>query len=366
MMKQSLFAISGTLGVHRLFSFLNRDRPTVLAFHGVTSEPPGHLCNYDGLHLYRPIFERLMAFIAARYQPVALSRVVDWLEGRGTLPNRAVVVTFDDGYRNVFTQAAPVLKALGIPATLFVATDFVHGGKMLWNDRLLGALFLSREPRLAIEWSGGALDLSLDSDADKIAADRLVLAVCKSVPDDDRLALLARIIECLGVDEARLASAWADFAPVSLDEMTRLPDFGIEVGSHTCSHAIVRRMTSEQMTRELRESKRLLEASMGRPCEQFSYPNGSPSDFDARTRQQVIDAGYRCAVTTIKTAVTPGQDPFEIPRCVLTHNRITLPEFAAEVSGFPRFVRGVKSHIVGRSTPVQGGSWSSPGGTEAA
>jgi peptidoglycan/xylan/chitin deacetylase (PgdA/CDA1 family) len=352
-MKQSLLALSDTLGVHRLFSFLNRDRPT------------GHLCNYDGLHLYRPIFERLMRFIATRYHPVALSRVVDWLEGHGTLPNRALVVTFDDGYRNVFTQAAPVLQALGIPATLFVATDFVHGGKMLWNDRLLGALFLTREPRLAIEWTGGTLDLPLGNNADKIAANRMVLAVCKSLPDDERLALLARIVERLDVDERRLASVWADYAPISLDEMKRLPDFGVEVGSHTQSHAIVRRMTAEQMARELGESKRLLESSMGRPCEQFSYPNGGPSDFDARTRQRVIDAGYRCAVTTIKTAVTPGQDPFEIPRCVLTHNRITLPEFAAEVSGFPRFVRGVKGRVAGRDARPQDGSWGSAGGNEA-
>lgn len=365
-MKQAIFAISGTLGVHRLFSFLNRDRPTVLAFHGVTAEAPGHLCNHDGLHLYTPIFERLMTFIAARYQTVPLARVVDWLEGRGTVPSRAVVVTFDDGYRNVLTQAAPILKALGIPATFFVATDFVHGGKMLWTDRLLSALFLTRVSRLPIEWSGGALDLPLQSDADKMAADRSLLAVCKSLPDDERLALLARIIERLEVDESRLASAWADHAPVSPDELKHLPDYGIEVGSHTCSHAIVKRMTTEQMRHELRESKRLVETSVGRPCEQFSYPNGSAADFDARTRQQVIDAGYRCAVTTIKTVVTPGRDPFEIPRCVLTHNRITLPEFAAEVSGFPRFVRGVKGRVTGRGAPLQGGSWSSQGGNEVA
>jgi peptidoglycan/xylan/chitin deacetylase (PgdA/CDA1 family) len=365
-LKQSIFAISEAFGVHRVFSFLNRDRPTVLAFHGVTAEPPGHLCNYDGLHLHRPIFERLMTFIAARYQTVPLSRVVDWLEGREALPQRAVVVTFDDGYRNVFTQAAPVLKSLGIPATLFVATDFVQGGAMLWNDRLLAALFLTREPRLSIEWSGGTLDIPLGGDADKMAADRAVLAVCKSLPDDERLALLDRVIQRLDVDDTRLAGAWADYAPATPDELKRLPDFGVEVGSHTCTHAIVTRMTDEQMTRELHASKRLIESATGRPCEHFSYPNGGPADFDARTRRHVIDAGYRCAVTTIKTAVTPGQDPFEIPRCVLTHNRITVPEFAAEVSGFPRFVRGVKARVTGRAAPVPGGSWRSQGGNEAA
>jgi peptidoglycan/xylan/chitin deacetylase (PgdA/CDA1 family) len=364
-LKQTIFSISGAVGVDRLFAFLNRNRPVVLVFHGVTAEAPGHVCNHEGLHLHLSIFERLMAFIASRYHAVPLSRVVDWLDGSATLPERAVVVTFDDGYRNVLTQAGPVLKRLQIPATLFVATDFVFGGEMLWTDRLLSALYLTREARLDVDTPSGALTLPLQTDGDKIAADRRVLAVCKALPDDARVALLDRVVEVLRVDEARLATAWSDHAPISPEELKQLPAFGIDMGSHTCSHAIVARMSEAQMRRELTESKRLIEAATGRACEHFSYPNGSPADFNAQTRQHVLEAGYRCAVTTIKTAVSPSQDPFEIPRCTLTHNRITLPEFAAEVSGFPRFLRGVKGRVVGRAG-VEGGSWRASAGSEVA
>ncbi len=355
-MKEAIFSISGALGVDRLFAFLNRNRPVVLVFHGVTAEAPGHLCNHEGLHLHRLIFERLMTFIASRYHAVSLSRVVDWLEGRGTLPDRAVVITFDDGYRDVLTEAGPVLKRLGIPATLFVATDFVFHGEMLWPDRLSSALYLTREPRLVIESPRGTLDLPLGREAEKIVAEGRLLAVLKSLSDSERIALLDRVVERLGVDETRLATAWPDFAPLSPNELARLPEFGIEVGSHSCSHAIVARMGEAQVARELAESKRLIEAAVGRGCEHFSYPNGGPADYDARTRRHVIGAGYRSAVTTIKTAVTPAQDPFEIPRCVLTHNRITLSEFASEVSGLPRFLRGVRGRLTGRSAP-EGGSW---------
>jgi peptidoglycan/xylan/chitin deacetylase (PgdA/CDA1 family) len=344
-LKQTIFSISGALGVDRLFAFVNRSRPVVLVFHGVTAEAPGHLCNHEGLHLHLPIFERLMRFVATRYQAVSLARVVDWLEGRATLPERSVAVTFDDGYRNVLTQAGPVVKRLGIPATLFVATDFVFGGEMLWTDRLLSALYLTREPRLDVDTPNGPFDLPLGSDADKIVADRRLLAICKSLPDDERTALLDRIVERLHVDEGRLPTAWPDHAPIAPDELKQLHTLGIDVGSHTCSHAIVTRMSAEQQSRELAESKRLIEASTGGACEHFSYPNGGPTDFDAQSRQRVIEAGYRSAVTTIKMAVSASQDPFEIPRCTLTHNRITMAEFAAEVSGFPRFLRGVKGRV---------------------
>jgi peptidoglycan/xylan/chitin deacetylase (PgdA/CDA1 family) len=362
-LKQAVFSISGAFGVNRLFAFVNRHRPVVLAFHGVTAEIPGHLCNHGGLHLYLPIFERLMTFIASRYHAVPLARVVDWLEGRTTLPERAVVVTFDDGYRNVLTNAAPVLKRLGIPATLFVAADFVRHGEMLWTDRLLSALYLTREPRLMMEHATISMDVSLASDADKVAANRSLLAACKKLPDHERIALLDFIIEKLEVDEARLSAAWPDHAPASPEELRRLPELGVEVGSHTCSHAIVSRMTPEQMANELFESKQFIEDSVGRPCDHFSYPNGGPTDFDATTRRHVIDAGYRSAVTTIKRAVSRGQDCFAIPRCVLTHNRITLPEFAAELSGFPGFLRDVKGRLTGRDANPRSGSGEADAGT---
>lgn len=362
-MKETIFSISSALGIDRLFAFVNRGRPVVLVFHGVTAEAPGHLCNHEGLHLYRPIFECLMAFIASRYRTVPLARVVDGLAGRAALPERAVAITFDDGYRNVLTEAGPVLKSLGIPATLFVATDFVYRHDMLWTDRLLSALHLTRERHLSLATPAGVLDLPLSSDADKIAADRRLLAVCKALPDAERVALLNRIVESLGVDESRLVTAWPDHTPIAPDELQRLPEFGIEVGSHTCSHAIVTRMSAEQAARELTESKRLIESSTGRACEHFSYPNGGPADFDAQTRQHVIDAGYRGAVTTIKTAVSESHDPFAIPRCTLTHNRITLSEFASEVSGFPRFLRDVKSRVTGRPATPAGGSWQAHAGS---
>ena len=360
-MKQAIFSISGTLGVDRLFAYLNRNRPVILVFHGVTAEAPGHFCNHEGLHLYRPIFERLMEFVARRYHPVALGAIVDWLEGRATLPDRAVAVTFDDGYRNVFTEAAPVLSRLGIPATLFVATDFVFRGEPLWTDRLTSALFLTREPCLSLEWDGVAVDLPLRTDDEKIAAEHRLLALAKRLPDSDRLALVDRIVESLSVDESSVSKAWRDHAPIAPGELAMLFEHGVDVGSHTCTHAIVSRMGESQMQHELVESRRLIEGATGRPCTMFSYPNGGPADFNARTRDAVMNAGYRGAVTTIKTEVAAMQDRFEIPRCTLTHNHITLSEFAAEVSGFPRFLRRTKARVQGERALPQGGSWQPDG-----
>lgn len=343
---RTLYSVADATGVNRLFAHINRARPLVLAFHGVTAEVPGHLCNYEGKHLHLPIFERIMERVARHYQVVPLARVVDWMEGNGELPEHAVALTFDDGYRNVFTQAVPVLQRFGMPATLFVVTDFVFHGRMLWPDRLTSAIAASDVSRVRVSLEGAAVDMPLASEHDKRLADARLTALCKSLPEEAKLAFLERVFDALRVTGKQITEAWADHAPIPLDEMKRLPACGIEVGSHTCSHGIVTRFAPDAMAQEMNESKRLIEQAMGRPCSEFSYPNGGPGDFSEQSRERVAAAGYRCAVTTIKRRVAPGDDRFAIPRAILTHNQVTTAEFSAHVAGLPAFLRAVRARVV--------------------
>jgi len=342
---QTLYSISEAIGVNRLFAYFNRNQPIVLAFHGVTADAPGNICNHEGKHLYLPIFEALMEHMAHHYHVVPLSRVVDWMSGETDIPARAVALTFDDGYRNVFTEAAPVLKRLGLPATLFVVTDFVFEGRMLWPDWLMSALAASDVPAMRVQINGSTIDCTLGSDREKRQADARLSAACKRLREDEKLAFLDRVVSGLRVSDEEIRAAWADHAPIRPDELACLADYGIEVGSHTCSHGIVTRFDPEAMTRELTVSRRLIEEATNRSCTQFSYPNGSPGDFSADTRARVIAAGYGCAVTTIKRRVSRSDDVFEIPRCILTHNEITTAEFSAHVSGFPAFLRAVRDRV---------------------
>lgn len=342
---QALFSVVQATGVNRLFAHANRSQPLVLAFHGVTAEAPGHLCNHEGKHLYRPIFEALLEEIARHYTVVPLLRVAHWMDGNAALPDRAVVLTFDDGYRNVFTEAAPVLRKLGMPATLFVATDFVFHHRMLWPDRLMSALAATRVPALRIEANGTVMDMPLGDEREKRAADARLTAVCKAMSEDDKLEFLDRLVTELRVSDEQVRNAWLDHEPIGLDEMKRLHEYGIEVGSHTCSHGIVTHFSPDAMTREVTLSREMIEQATGRPCVEFSYPNGAVGDFNADSRERVIAAGYRCGVTTVKRRVGRGDDRYEIPRAILTHNQITRAEFAAHVSGFAPFLRAARDRV---------------------
>src|SRR5688572_1291094 len=249
-----------------------------------------------------------MQHVAHNYRVVTLSRIADWLEGSASVPDRAVAITFDDGFRNVLTDAAPALKRLGLPATLFVSTDFVFRGEMLWPDRLIAALALTRESQLELTVAGEPRRFDISSRERKLQAHAALTFACKLMAQEERVIVVREITSRLGVDDAALASAWDGFRPIDPDEMKLLPGVGISVGAHTCSHPILARLSAADQARELSESKRLIESVTGTRCDEFAYPNGGPGDFDAQTRRSVMDAGYRCAFTTIKRRVATTDD----------------------------------------------------------
>jgi peptidoglycan/xylan/chitin deacetylase (PgdA/CDA1 family) len=338
-MNPAFYTASTALGLDRLFEWRNRRRPVVLAFHGVTIDTEPHIYNRDGSHIDRGTFRRLVGWMSRRYRIVPLADIAHWLEGEAEVPERALAITFDDGYRDVLTHGVPVLREFGAPATVFVTTDFVMEGKSLWPDRLVCALGATNDKELAMDWDGSTIRFPLRDDPDRLAVNHRLREMLKALPDAEKNARVDEIVERLGTSEKRPWEVWDGFAPLAASDLKLLVDAGVEVGSHTCSHPIMVRCTSEQMADEAGRSKRLIEAATGVPCTSFGYPNGAAGDFDAETRRHLVAAGYGCAVTTLKERTSRGADPFEIPRMMLTHRGFTMSEFTVETSGFPAWLR---------------------------
>jgi peptidoglycan/xylan/chitin deacetylase (PgdA/CDA1 family) len=135
------------------------------------------------------------------------------------------------------------------------------------------------------------------------------------------------------LDRRDIVAAWPDHDPLRPEELKTLIDHGVEVGSHTMGHKILTRCTPDETRRELEESKRFIESATGKPCEEFSYPNGGRGDFDSRTGAAVREGSYTCAVTAIPMRVPHGQDPFEIPRYSLPTTRRRRPSSQRSSAG---------------------------------
>lgn len=254
------------------------------------------------------VFEQQMEFLAEHFRLCSLESALDQLDQNDVPPN-LVVVTFDDGYRDNFTQAFPILKKYGVPATIFLTTGAMNDGPCLWFDRVFEA-FRETKERALYGYGIPKRDYTLVTQDQKLSALTSVLKFLRSVGEDDKWTWVRILCDRLRVEEKvvcpGLMLRWEDVRLMARN--------GISFGAHTVHHPILTRVTAQQLREEVVHSKTAIERELGRSVTSFAYPNGAAEDFDESTKQVLREAGYRCAVTTIRGTNDERRDRFELRR----------------------------------------------------
>ena len=286
------------LGLDRPLRWLRRRQAVVLMYHGFTDRPSDGIVNYQGNRLQQETFRLQLAFLKKNCAVVTLRQIAASLTGGPALPDNAVALTIDDGYESVYTLGFPALREAQVPATLFVATQFVDERVPLWPDRLEYA------------FAGAPGDPAARRERLKGLQRR-----AKDLLPAKREALISSIEVELGRKLIFDANAPENYRPLIWAQAREMADSGLmEIGSHTHTHTIVTLLDAEAGRLELAQSKALVEKNIGRPCDLFCYPNGDYADFNATSSRSLIDAGYRCGLTTVAGFVKPGADPYTMLR----------------------------------------------------
>jgi peptidoglycan/xylan/chitin deacetylase (PgdA/CDA1 family) len=276
----------------------------VIGYHRIAEpeEDPLGLCTSPSR------FERQLEIVRAETDPISVEALVDGLE-RGALPPRALCVTIDDGYLDALENAAPMLAAFDVPATVFAVSGLP--GEVPWWERL--AAIVTRGPTLPerielsadgnrIAWEAGAPGSS------RAAAVRALHRQLLDLPDPSREAALTRLGHLFD------APAIDSSAPrlLTTEELGRLAAVpGISIGSHSVTHPRLAALPEATQRSEAEGGRRRLGELLGQPPVAFSYPNGSCT---TRTHRIVAEAGFSCGFTSASGVATPRGDRFAIPR----------------------------------------------------
>lgn len=270
----------------RVRRLLGGGRPRVLCYHRVSR---------DGLPgiLRTERFARHLAHLKANYRFAAPSTIARLLREGLPLPRDSVVVTFDDGYRELIDEALPLLRGAGVTAGFFVLTAHLPGRGALFLDRIRGT---------------------------PMEAERKALA-----------SLAA------GERERRLAGLPAAGSPELMDaaDLRKLVTEGQEVGSHGRTHGLLTALPPEEAEAEIRESRSELERHAALDARLFAYPWGAHGAAHLRASRA---AGYDGAFAGEWTGVEAGSDPFAIPR-VNVPGDASVARLACEAAGFVELLR---------------------------
>jgi len=272
----------------------------VLIYHRVLPAPDPLLADEPDA----TTFAAQMDLVADLFRVLPLAEAVGALE-RGTLPPRAVAVTFDDGYANNLEVAAPILAARGLTASFFIATGFIDGGTM-WNDLVIDAL-----RRAPAEFDLSSVGLGRYALTDMAARRRALDEVrgqLKYLEWPERVGRATEIAELAGLD--------GRCRPMMTEaQLRKLAYLGMDIGAHCVRHPILARLAPEEAQREIFESKARLEEITGHAVRTFAYPNGRPGiDYGPEHVAMVRAAGFSTAVSTAWGAASRGIDRYQIPR----------------------------------------------------
>jgi len=267
------------------------------------------------------------------YSLVSMDQVADRLQSGGGLPENALAVTVDDGYRDFLETAFPVFAAHGIPVTLYLVTDFVDGKCWLWFDRVSYAFRHSELPQATVTLpSGRTMFLGLESESSRVEAANVVNDILIGLSDRARLDFLEGLPGLLGVEVP--AQPPSEYRALSWKEVRSLAARSVEFGAHTETHPILSRLASEvELTQEIYGSMRRLEEELGKPVAHFCYPNGKERDIGPRVMRTVRAAGLLTAVTAEPGLNHPGCDLWSLRRIGVDPDMDPL-YFRQRVAGF--------------------------------
>lgn len=300
----------------RLLTRRTRSRVVVLTYHRVLPHAERReTFSAGGIVVSDSTFRRQMSFVREHLSPLNPDELAAILNDELEAPARACLVTFDDGWWDNSRYAAPILEEVGVPALIFLATDFIGTTATFWQEQLSRSLHAGwqrgKVPAAIATALPAAPALRTEQPQAVRRGIRAIIDGIKRLPPAQRVAVVTSALRELaehGMDTSDAGldrfMTWNEVRALTASKL-------ISIGSHGCSHTPLTDLDSSIAAEELRRSRNVLETEIGHAPSDFAYPNG---DHDTRTADLVREAGYRMAFSTARGYVGAHENPYSLPR----------------------------------------------------
>ncbi len=304
---------------------------TVLFYHGVVDNIINSVVQET--HLPLAAFEKQIRYLKKNFEVISLDYLYECISKGYKFDPSQIVLTFDDGYKNNFHIVAPLLRTFSMPFTVFVSTRHIDhsDGLRLPYYYVQAAIFYTEQKSMDVPSIKKSFDIS--NQQMRISVINKVLETIKIIPQKLVSQIVEDIIRLLPDDRwLELNSLYSSDEMMSWDEVRKLHDSGVRIGSHCHDHAILHSKQSEdEIDYQLRTSKDLIEKYLGE-CRYFAYPNGRMSDISSHALMSVKKSKYLLGFTTVSGEIVKDKfNPLLLPR-IYPRREMDSFEFALNTS----------------------------------
>jgi len=276
---------------------------------GVVSTDPEH-------------FKQQMRYLSRRCNVITFSQLAHYSQNNKKPPSNSVIITFDDGYRDIFINAYPILRGYKLPATIFLATGYINNPDLPWFDAV--AYMVNKSNGSAPAGAG----LGKYNVCDRKCLIYRLQEQLKKLPDHKKNQSISRLKNKLGI---RLPSANDLF--LSWSEIKEMSRHNISFGAHTVSHPILTRIGKKRANEEIFNSKNDIEENTDKRVIAFAYPNGQKNDINNKIDRFLKSQGILFSLTTIYGTNNMKSSMFRLKRIGIQYND-DMDIFRFKLSGF--------------------------------
>jgi peptidoglycan/xylan/chitin deacetylase (PgdA/CDA1 family) len=318
------------LGLFHAARYLTRDGLRILCYHGFAIAEEYKY--RSKLFIRKELFRRRIEYLQSEGYPILpLHRALEALR-TGQLPPCATVITMDDGWHGVYSEALPIIKELRIPVTVYVATYYIEHPMPVYTVTLSYLFFRTNACHVTLPRGLGTFNLDYELER----ADSVAQKFGASLAPQDRLELLRETARSLNVSFAEIEEQRL-FRLLDVKQLRCLVDADVDIQLHTHRHewSLADRGKVEQ---EIRDNRSFLEPLVSRPLRHFCYPSGI---YAVHQAEWLASLGLSSATTLDPGLNYPETSPFALRR-MLDGEPVSDIEFEAEVTGFMELVRAVR------------------------
>jgi len=321
---RKILTILDKFGVNYFFSYINKKTLLILIYHGISDRE----FNFNHRRYYpKSLFEKEVKYLKRRgYHFITLTEWLYIIEKKNRIKNKYVILTFDDGFKNVINCAYPLMKKHGARGCLYVVSGLIGSEKLIWSDYLEIMIKSITEPQFYFKFKGQEFRYSLNSPRN--------IQLCIS-DIKNKLRTLSNIERINHLNQFKIKNHISNFNNVPEDylmanweELKSIDNRILEIGGHSKTHPNLASLKEEsELKEELYGSKIEIEEKLKSTIDHFCYPVGS---YNKNTIKYVKKYGYLTAVTIREGFNSPKTDLFQLKRLNIKNDFIL---FKYKISG---------------------------------
>lgn len=331
----SLLWLLDILGINALCRMINRKKAVILWYHGICDESFCLLKGFDERHISKSLLKKHLEHLKRKgYAFVSMTELIDAIKNKKRV-GKSVVLTFDDGFRNIVENCYPIMKEYGAKGCFYLVSDLIGTNQLLWTDYIETVVRNLNKGNFQFTFKGEKIQYKLVDKKSYEVTMQDIKAKLRMISDKERHEHLTQF------NNLKLDDVPKEFSLATWEQIKALDHSVLEIGSHTRRHPNCANLTSDkELEDEIRDSKIDIEKNIGREIKHFCYPAGSYND---RVIAKVKEYGYESAVTIMHGFNDENSDVYRLRR-IETNESFLL--FKASVSGSYYMLRKIKAILV--------------------